>query len=57
MEKAGELLTITDGTITEIALSCGFNSASYFTEVFSRKKGCTPKEYREKRREKINGGF
>lgn len=48
LEKAGELLTITDGTITEIALSCGFNSASYFTEVFSRKKGCTPKEYREK---------
>ena len=54
LEKAGELLTITDGTITEIALSYGFNSASYFTEVFSRKKGCTPKEYREKRREKRN---
>ena len=48
LEKAEELLRATDLMITEIAFSCGFNSASYFTEVFTGNKGCTPTQYRQK---------
>ena len=46
LEKAAELLRSTDQMVTEVAFSCGFNSASYFTEVFIRQKGCTPTQYR-----------
>lgn len=48
LEKATELLRTTDQAVTEIAFSCGFNSASYFAEVFTKNKGCTPKEYRKR---------
>lgn len=48
LEKAMELLRATEMTVTEIAFSCGFNSASYFAESFVKEKGCTPKEYRKK---------
>jgi AraC-like DNA-binding protein/mannose-6-phosphate isomerase-like protein (cupin superfamily) len=48
LEKSIEYLSDTDYTITDIALQCGFNSSSYFTEVFHRELGCTPSEYREK---------
>lgn len=47
LEKAAELLRSTDQMITEIAFFCGFNSASYFSEVFNRQKGCTPTQYRK----------
>lgn len=46
LEKGMEMLKSTDMTITEIAGACGFSSASYFTEMFTRQKGCTPKTYR-----------
>lgn len=46
LEKGMELLKSTDLTITEIAGVCGFNSASYFTELFTKQKGCSPKVYR-----------
>ena len=48
LEKAAELLRSTDQMVTEVAFSCGFNSASYFAEVFTRNKGCTPTQYRQK---------
>lgn len=52
LEKAAELLRSTDQMVTEVAFSCGFNSASYFAEVFSRQKGYSPKEYRQNCRKK-----
>lgn len=48
LEKAAELLRSTDRMVTEIAFACGFNSPSYFTEVFTRAKGCSPKEFRRR---------
>ena len=42
-----ELLHDTDMSITEIALSTGFGSASYYAETFRRKLGKSPKEYRK----------
>lgn len=47
LEHAAELLRETRMGITEIALSCGFHSGSYFTELFSRQKGCTPTAFRQ----------
>lgn len=48
LEKACGLLAKSNdsGTITEIALACGFNSSSYFAEIFRKKKGCSPREYK-----------
>lgn len=46
LEVAMRLLTETSMSITEIALSCGFQSHSYFSELFRQYKGITPSEYR-----------
>lgn len=35
-------------SITEIAYQSGFSSASYYAEVFRKKMGCTPGQYRKK---------
>ncbi len=43
------LLKSTELSITEIALSCGFNHLSYFSKMFIERFGCTPKEYRKGR--------
>lgn len=45
--KAAELLVTTAQSVTEIALSCGFSGASYFSETFRKYFRVTPKEYRE----------
>lgn len=43
---AENLLSSTDKSITEIASECGFTDAAYFTKIFKRQKGVTPKNYR-----------
>ncbi len=47
LEKAMQLLKSTRLSITEIASECGFSGASYFTELFTRQKGCPPSRYRK----------
>lgn len=47
LEKGMELLRSTEMTITEIANACGYTGASYFTEMFTKQKGCPPKVYRK----------
>jgi AraC-like DNA-binding protein len=37
----------TTHSISEIAYNCGFNNISNFNRLFKKKKGCTPKEFRE----------
>jgi AraC family L-rhamnose operon regulatory protein RhaS len=37
-------------SVTDIALSCGFASSQYFATLFRRQFGCTPREFRERRR-------
>lgn len=44
---ASRMLIDTTHTIGEIAYRCGFNNMSNFNRVFKKKKGCTPKEFRE----------
>lgn len=53
LEHAMALLRESGISMTEIANICGFNSSSYFAEVFSRYKGCTPTAYRKKYNQKI----
>ena len=46
VEHALELLKNTDYPIMEIAISCGFNDQSYFTKVFKKQTGMTPRQFR-----------
>ncbi len=41
-----KLIDSTDA-VAEIAYNCGFNNISNFNRIFKKKKGCTPKEFRE----------
>lgn len=45
--KAKELL-LTESTLTQIALDCGFNDYSNFLRVFKKFSGCSPKEYKNR---------
>ena len=47
IEQAGEKLLTTYDSITEIAISCGFNDMSYFSKAFARQKGMSPSAYRK----------
>ena len=44
---AARLLVDTTNSIAEICYDCGFNNLSNFNRIFKKKKGCTPKEFRE----------
>ena len=44
---AARALVDTAKTIAEICYECGFNNISNFNRIFKRKKGCSPKVFRE----------
>lgn len=46
LTKAKKLLISTDDKISDIALECGFGSASYFSKIFLNAERITPTEYR-----------
>lgn len=46
VSAAAELLAKTNASMSEIALQCGFDSASYFSKQFKAITGMTPREYR-----------
>jgi AraC-like DNA-binding protein len=50
--EAGKQLLLAEprGSITDVALSCGFQSSQYFATVFHRRTGVSPRDYR------LNGG-
>ena len=45
---AGELLKNTDLSVTMIASKSGYPNYAYFTRIFKKYSGCTPREYRKK---------
>lgn len=47
--KAKSLLQSTNLFIKEIAFKCGFNDEHYFSDIFKRKCGISPREYRNKK--------
>jgi AraC-like DNA-binding protein len=44
---ANRMLVNSTHSISEIAYQCGFNNISNFNRIFKKKKGCSPKEFRE----------
>lgn len=46
LQKAMELLTLTDLKVSAIGTLCGFQEMSYFAKTFREQNGCTPSEYR-----------
>ncbi len=48
MEKAGQLLRSTALPIHEIGATCGFLSPAYFSTIFTRYYGVSPRQYRRK---------
>ena len=51
---ASRLLVDSTMSIVEVCYECGFNNVSNFNRIFKRKKGCSPKIFRENyRRNKV----
>ena len=48
IEKAKELLTTTSMKLSTIAMEIGYNEPNYFSHVFRKMEGITPKEYRNR---------
>jgi len=46
VDEAKRLLADTDYPILDVAIACGFNDQSYFTKVFKKRTGLTPKSFR-----------
>ena len=46
IQEAQRLLSHTSYSILEISLACGFSDQSYFTKVFRKYTGLTPKQFR-----------
>lgn len=50
MKNAESLLQETDDTITEIAATLGYDNPLYFSRIFTHYIGCSPKEFRNRKR-------
>ena len=48
LAKAKELLSTTSMKLADIALEIGYNEPNYFSHVFRKAEGMTPKEYRNR---------
>lgn len=48
IQEAIRLFNTTDMSVSEVALSVGYQDFSYFSKVFSKNIGCSPKEYKRK---------
>jgi AraC-like DNA-binding protein len=48
VERARQLLTGTNADVARVAERSGFRSAQYFSRVFRRRVGVTPREYRKR---------
>ncbi|MBQ8409775.1 MAG: AraC family transcriptional regulator [Clostridia bacterium] len=46
MDKAEKMLMKTEMTVTEVAFSCGFDDANYFSRMFKKIKGKSPQSVR-----------
>lgn len=47
IEHSVDMLSHSNMSVTEIAISCGFYNMSYFSLTFKKKIGCTPSQYRK----------
>ena len=49
VDRAREMLVLTEKSLIRIGLDCGFSDQSYFTKVFQKYTGRTPGDYRRRR--------
>lgn len=49
VEKALKLLHTTEMSVSEVAAAVGYQDFSYFSKIFSRQVGCSPRAYRNGR--------
>ncbi len=47
IDRAQQLMTRSNKSITEIAMDCGFSSSQYFSSVFRKYSGVSPSDYRK----------
>ena len=45
-ERARQLLLLTDFSLLDISIACGFSDLKYFNKGFTRLFGCSPRQYR-----------
>ena len=45
-EKARQLLLMTDFSLLDISIACGFSDVKYFNQGFRKLFGCSPRQYR-----------
>lgn len=55
--EAKNQLTHTDKNISEIGYDLGYNEKSYFTNVFKKRTGQTPSEFRDEMRRILSGNY
>jgi AraC-like DNA-binding protein len=47
IQESCQILLKTDLDINQIAMQCGYESLSYFNRIFLKKKGLTPRQFRQ----------
>ncbi len=52
IEKAKQLLTMSDLRVNEVAEQCGYQNSTHFMRQFKGKIGVTPSQYRERKKNK-----
>lgn len=57
IEEAGNLLLNTDAPISEICSWLNFTDQSYFTKIFKKHTGVTPKQFKQNRKQNITPDF
>lgn len=53
IKASKELLAGTNISLMEVSISSGFEDQSYFTKVFKKIEGCTPREFRQNNSHKL----
>ena len=53
LEKAAELLSISDERITDISFTCGFNDLAHFSKCFHEKFNTSPSDFRVNKKNKL----
>lgn len=55
VEEAKKIMTVTNDSVTEVAMQVGFDNISYFSTVFKKYTGVSPAEYRHNLRQNQEG--